>query len=90
MTRKENLAATQHAIVTLLSYPKVGPLTAGAIRVNLGADEAEAKEALDALLAEGKVIRAGTTPVPHLGGAVAVPVGEERYTVPSTAGSERP
>lgn len=46
-------------VETLLAYGKVGPLSAGAIAVNLGATESLVQDALEALLYQSRVVPVG-------------------------------
>lgn len=69
-------------IVTLLAYPKVGPLTAPAICVNLDAGEAEVREALQMLAIEGTVITAGEVCLPALHDGMPGQTMETLYAVP--------
>lgn len=84
MSEEEKLAWRERAIVNLLTYPKVGPLTFGAICVNLGAvgAEQEVHEALSRLLDQGKVRRAGSTPIPGLQGDRATLQSEDLFGAP--------
>lgn len=82
MSAEEKVAWRERSIVNLLTCPKVGPLTFGAICINLGAvgAEQEVHEALSRLLDQRKVRRAGSTSIPGLRGDRAVPRSEDLFS----------
>jgi hypothetical protein len=47
----------REAIERLLAYPRVGPLSASAIAINLGTEQDQIQDVLDALVKEGRVVR---------------------------------
>ncbi len=83
MSREEKLAWRRRAIIALLSYPSVGPLTFSAICVNLGATgaEQEVHEALSSLLSDGTLCHAGSTLLPTLEDDQSVERPEDLFTV---------
>lgn len=82
MTKVEKLAWRRREIVTLLAYPNMGPLTAPAICINLGAGEAEVQTALQALLADGTVTTTGDVRIPAWQNGTLTQTAETLYTVP--------
>lgn len=84
MSDEEKVAWRERAIVNLLTCPKVGPLTFGAICINLGATgaEQEVHEALSRLLEQGTVRRAGSTAIPGLQGDRATLQSEDLFGAP--------
>ncbi len=84
MSEEEKVAWRERAIVNLLTCPKVGPLTFGAICINLGAvgAEQEVHDALSRLLDRGTARRVGSTSVPSLQGDRSVPQSEDLFAAP--------
>lgn len=84
MSEEEKLAWRERAIVNLLTCPRVGPLTFGAICINLGAVGAEqdVHDALSRLVDRGTVRRAGSISIPGLQGDRSVPQQEDLFTAP--------
>lgn len=44
-------------IAMLFDYPGIGPLGAGAVATNLGAEPEEIRRVLDAMVADGELVR---------------------------------
>lgn len=80
MTEAEKLAWRRREIATLLAYPNVGPLTAPAICINLGAGTAEVQAALQTLLADGTVTTAGEVNIPAWRNGTLTQTAETLYT----------
>jgi transposase len=55
----DNVDERRRQIEALLTYPKVGPLSAAAIAANLADSEIDVRAALASLLQEGKIVPVG-------------------------------